>query len=291
MDMDSYVDRNVFVNQNEKKSCKNGIWKFLNICSVLLALISFFTTSQGLKKYFFQDNEIFAYIGSIAIQGFLMGMNLRLAKYIGKKSPAAVWGAFGLYAVTVFFSAGFSYVYVSNSIYEKTRILDANTELSSTYEKEKGNLEILTDQALAGVSERLFEDLRAYADGEGVGKNAEKSSSLNVDIDWDKYEGLLADEPMMVSAIKELRSSDESGELGNMDDVKNVLNERKKTFELQIESVNDEVEKKRSEIVEKRLDKQSWIRQRYNYKADSAGHEACTEEIGKIDAEISILED
>ncbi len=49
---------------------------------VLLSLVSFFTTANGMKRYIFAENSVISYAASAAIQGILLALSMNLPGYL-----------------------------------------------------------------------------------------------------------------------------------------------------------------------------------------------------------------
>lgn len=95
-----------------KNNIPKTIKKYLSLAAAGLSLVSFYTTAQGLHEFVF--HEIWqAYLISAAIQITLFVLNLKLIHYIKQNRfiAIAVW----LFALSA--SVTFSYVYISNEIY------------------------------------------------------------------------------------------------------------------------------------------------------------------------------
>ncbi len=91
----------------------NLVRKNLSVAATGLALVSWYTTANGLHDFVF-NNWWQAAIISGAIQITLFVLNLKLAAYISKNK----WGVLPLWAICLFASSTFSYVYISSAIYK-----------------------------------------------------------------------------------------------------------------------------------------------------------------------------
>ena len=56
--------------------------QLLQIAVVLLAVVSFFTTANGMSQYIFSGNKAIAYAASAAVQGVLLSLNMNLPGYL-----------------------------------------------------------------------------------------------------------------------------------------------------------------------------------------------------------------
>lgn len=82
---------------NRIKKKETEFWNFINICSVFLAFISLYTTAEGMNRFFFREDRIHGYLISLAVQGILLSLNLRLPRYLMGKALPAKACAIGLY--------------------------------------------------------------------------------------------------------------------------------------------------------------------------------------------------
>ena len=141
-------------------SDREGV-KIVKVAAFCLAIVSWFATADGLYSYVFTENYTEALLISFGIQSILFVFNLKLPAYfsmIGDKAPDNEKThrnyMFGkrkgedkntyrwvfrqkiialLYVILIFASSWFSFVYISDFAYSKTRYIDANVELENTY--------------------------------------------------------------------------------------------------------------------------------------------------------------
>lgn len=141
-------------------SQKEGI-KIVRVAAFCFAIISWIATSQGLYEYVFVNYYWQALMISFGIQSILFVFNLKLPEYfnrIGKRTPDNLrehrryyfgkrkgnekktlkWTSLqklivGFYAVVLFSSSFFSFVYIANLTYQDTQYLDANIVLDRIY--------------------------------------------------------------------------------------------------------------------------------------------------------------
>lgn len=137
--------------QNGKRKIninKEGI-RIVKVAAFCFAIISFIATAQGLSTYVF-DYAWQAYLVSFGIQSILFVFNLKLPFYFKKignlvpddkkrrKNNSYKWTAMQniiafFYAMVVFSSSWFSYVFIVNSVYADTQYIDSNVVLDSAY--------------------------------------------------------------------------------------------------------------------------------------------------------------
>jgi len=117
----------------------------LQTAVIFLAIVSFFTTANGMREYIFQKNGAIAYTASAAIQGILLALSMNLPGYLrgiwGKKWKAAfrvfmIVMAFLLTLVALFCSSWFSYVYIAEVIHKDSWGTDSELLVQQTYRAE-----------------------------------------------------------------------------------------------------------------------------------------------------------
>lgn len=138
-----------------------GHTNLLRIGVILLAVVSFFTTANGMRKYIFnnEENGLVAYAASAAIQSILLALSMNLPGYLcgiwanavqeekGKfhwlKEPVRFLGkvilsliVFLLTIVAIFCSSWFSYVYIAETIHQTSWEADSELLVQQTYRSE-----------------------------------------------------------------------------------------------------------------------------------------------------------
>lgn len=143
----------------------------LQIAVVLLAVVSFFTTANGMSSYIFSGNAVIAYAASGAIQGILLALSMNLPEYIRsiwERKPSKTQqgeqpspqsgtncsdgkrkGTFGkvvlvfctlvLTVVAIFCSSWFSYVYIAEVIHKDSWGVDSELLVQQNYRSELYN--------------------------------------------------------------------------------------------------------------------------------------------------------
>lgn len=140
--------------QSEKKDKNTELRKMLSTAAISVALISWFTTANGLHAYVFKHIWQ-AYVMSAALQGALFSLSIRgvelffdFAQKWKKISLVFVW------MCLLFTSSIFSYVYISRDVYTDTLLREDAQRIFSTYCLEK-NFELLdeSDKLLNGIDD------------------------------------------------------------------------------------------------------------------------------------------
>lgn len=114
----------------------------LQTAVIFLAVVSFFTTANGMKEYIFRENGVIAYTASAAIQGILLALSMNLPGYLRgiwtKEWNVAVryfmvFMALLLTGVAVFCSSWFSYIYIAEVIHKDSWETDSELLVQQTY--------------------------------------------------------------------------------------------------------------------------------------------------------------
>lgn len=131
----------------------------LRIGVVFLAIVSFFTTANGMKKYIFVNDGVVAYSASAAIQGILLALSMNLPGYLKEmwsqtgQKPEGVFDyikigvgfipkcllsvcVIFLTLVTIFCSTWFSYVFIADTIHKDSWGTDSELLVQQTYRTE-----------------------------------------------------------------------------------------------------------------------------------------------------------
>ena len=113
--------------KREKQIQEGNNTYLLQAAVIFLAVVSFFTTANGMKEYIFRENGAIAYTASTAIQGILLALSMNLPGYLRgiwmRKWNVAVrcfmiLMALLLTGVAIFCSSWFSYIYIAEVIHK-----------------------------------------------------------------------------------------------------------------------------------------------------------------------------
>lgn len=256
-------------------------WNFVNVCAVFLAFISLYTTAEGMNRFFFRNDRIHGYLISLAVQGILLSLNLRLPRYLKGKTLPAKCCAIGLYLFTVLWSSGFSYIFMSNVIYEDTWMKDAQIEISSLYQKEKQELAGQAGNAMETAMGKVLADVTAFK--ARAARNDTTVSSAETAIDYESCLSLFAEDAQMLQIIYEFREGkDASGKM-------QVVSERERALSEELKEITEDAgqtEKRLSELDEQRT---ALIDRRARVPAGSDAHNSYSESIDEKTAAIEEL--
>lgn len=161
------------MNKAVREGGKTGDTHLLQIAVVLLAVVSFFTTANGMSEYIFSGNKAIAYAASAAIQGILLALSMNLPEYLrgiwekgssrretdgpedgGLKNPdrtgtarvkrnritlgkiALVFFTILLTCTAIFCSSWFSYIYIAEVIHDSSWGSDSELLVQQSYRSE-----------------------------------------------------------------------------------------------------------------------------------------------------------
>ena len=120
---------------NQGSAQKGGVY-ILRIATVLLAIVSWWATAQGMKNYVFSTNWQ-SYLASLAIQSILLGLNFYLPTFWRYTSSGLTKLGIALLSFIVLIcSSWFSYVYIVQRAYDESWNSTSQLLVQSTYRQE-----------------------------------------------------------------------------------------------------------------------------------------------------------
>lgn len=153
----------------EKKTVKYKsvvIRNLLISATLTTALVSWFTTAQGLEMYIFKGNIIFAGLISAAVQGVLYALSISGLSLMHSKKIKGLGGRVALIVLWIFLlttSISFSYVYISKTAYPDTVMRnDAEMSLNLYVQNESEDILTETDYLEKQYSEQMHEYIRQF---------------------------------------------------------------------------------------------------------------------------------
>lgn len=120
---------------NSDREQQQGVVNLLRICTVALAMVSFWATAQGMSEYVFSEKWQ-AYMASFAVQGILLGLNFFLPFFLGTQKLFQKMILISLTLVALFCSSWFSYLYIVNQTYEESWEVESHLLIQDTYRQE-----------------------------------------------------------------------------------------------------------------------------------------------------------
>lgn len=145
------------------------ILTLLRLATVLLAIVSWWSTAQGMQNYVFSQTWQ-ANLASFAIQSILLGLNFYLPTFWrwihslrGKTCVLALSG------VVLFCSSWFSYVFIVGTVYEKSWQTESYLLVQPVYRNELYKTDEFVQIGSAALRETLSDEVAAlYAAGKTV---------------------------------------------------------------------------------------------------------------------------
>jgi len=192
---------------------QSGDTHLLQIAVVLLAVVSFFTTANGMSEYIFSGNKAIAYAASAAIQGILLALSMNLPEYLrgiwekdsskpntGKPSAddsgtegnkrskvtpgkiVLVFFTLVLTLVAIFCSSWFSYIYIAEVIHKDSWGTDSELLVQQNYRSELYDAQEYARTYRIYLEQTIGEEILV------IERQAEKLQDNMVDfgLDWDE---------------------------------------------------------------------------------------------------------
>ena len=272
---------------NRIKKKETEFWNFINICSVFLAFISLYTTAEGLNRFFFREDRIHGYLISLAVQGILLSLNLRLPRYLMGKALPAKACAIGLYVFTVLWSSGFSYIFMSNVIYQDTWMKDAQIEMTGLYQEGKQKLTVQAGEAMEKAVGEVLGDVTAFKSR--AVQNDGTVLTAGTSVEYQNYLPLFAEDPRMLQAIYALQEGKSAS--GEVSVILDTLKEKEETLTGELEAVTQKLEETDSKLSQLDQQRTELIDKRTKVAAGSDAHSSYTDSINEKTESIRSLKD
>lgn len=266
------------MNRTDRPDYRSGekdFWNFVNVCSVFLAFISLYTTAEGMNHFFFKNDRAHGYLISLAIQGILLSLNLRLPKYLAGKAMPAKCCAAGLYLFTVLWSSGFSYIFMSNVIYEDTWMKDAQIEMSGLYQKGRQELALRAGEAMRTAVNNVLGDVTVFK-ARAVQNDAADSVQIPADR-YEEYASLFAEDVQMQQIIGRMKAGENAS--GEIAAASIVLTDRESALLEQKEIISEELAQTQERLTGIDAQRTALITQRARVAAGSDAHNSYTASI------------
>lgn len=228
---------------------KQGVINLLRICTVCLAVVSFWATAQGMKNYVFIEGWQ-AYAASLAIQGLLLGLNFYLPLFL--KDAKEWWKKSILITLTIivlFCSSWFSYVYIAGKVYERSWVVESQLLIQDAYRQELYNGSEYIGEYKEYLKESLEEQIFAiYSRAKKIEDSDAQSGEENEEINWETERNQYAPEDFeakdsMDDSIDAMEKALEDGaSLEQRRQASEVIERTKTVIDEQIELLNERIE-------------------------------------------------
>lgn len=271
-------------------------WDVPRISWGIFAVLSFITTALGMSETFFDGDWLGGLSISFGIQLLLLWMNRKMTMlFVQVRQKVLKMLIVLVYAVTVFWSAGFSYVYISDHVYRSVFMRDDQDKLVESYQRGMVTLKDLAERDLYDMLRMITEDVAELQ----VGTTSTETIQME-----NGAEAIEALKKAFVQDVEMLQIID--GAKKAMEGESFILTEdRMEMLEDTITEDNAEVKDKDREIREKEEKYIEWdekaeqaAKERYKYKKGTAMDQfleervaAYTAEADKCRADIGILEE
>lgn len=173
---------------HESSAQKGGIY-ILRIATVLLAVVSWWATAQGMANYVF-STQWQAYLASMAIQAILLGLNFYLPTFWRyTTSDVSKWGLGILSFIVLICSSWFSYVYIVEHAYQESWDTSSQLLVQSTYREQLYDAMEYTEEYNDTLRDILGDQITTlYSQAKGIERSDSQSiESLDLTQDRTNY--------------------------------------------------------------------------------------------------------
>lgn len=239
---------------HEGSAQKGGIY-ILRIATVLLAIVSWWATAQGMANYVF-EKEWQAYLASMAIQSILLGLNFYLPTFWRYTASGISKLGLGILSVIVLFcSSWFSYVYIVEKTYQESWNTYSRLLVQSIYREELYGAMDYTEEYEDILRDSLGTQIR---DLYSQAKDIELSSSQTIaplDLTQDRTDYAentdFAAQREIISAIQAVENAlAESASASDRETAANQLYELQTQVDAQIATLNNTIEQTRASVTD-----------------------------------------
>lgn len=183
----------------------NNNTHLLRVGVIFLAIVSFFTTANGMKEYIFTNHGGIAYAASAAIQSILLALSMNLPGYLRgiweKKWRGVIRVGLCVISillsfVTMFISSWFSYVYIADIVHQDSWGAESELLVQQTYRSELYDARDYAHVYRVFLEENMGEKILLLE--EQAGKLF--SSGVDFTMDWDAERSAYVDNNGIVAA-------------------------------------------------------------------------------------------
>lgn len=168
--------------ENTNHTNINFEWNFPKVSFGIFAIVSAITTSSGMNETFFDGDLMTGIAIAVSIQILLIWMNNKMASIFAclpSKKPRLF--LILMYIFTVFWSTGFSFVYICNHIYTSVYMRDDQEELVETYQKNMIALDNYANSEFDNTLDTLIDDISSLQTGTNTANKATETSNPTYD--------------------------------------------------------------------------------------------------------------
>ncbi len=229
--------------QNRKK-----IWKAPQLSICIFALISAFTTGQGMTETFFEGNYICGIAISLGIQLLLVWLGWKSAKLFSYGDNIAKILLIIAYAFTILWSAGFSFVYVCNHVYSSFHMRDDQSVLTDTYRQNISNLKNWSEEDF----EKSLQDITKHIGilQQSASEISSNDGTQNVTLDLNKLKKYYKDNADISSVISGYENIVSGKTISDVSKLSQIINNELTNTRKQIKKIEKNINKENKKLNE-----------------------------------------
>lgn len=170
---------------HESSAQKGGVY-ILRIATILLAIVSWWATAQGMTNYVFATKWQ-AYLASLAVQSILLGLNFYLPTFWRyTMSKASKYGLGILSVIVLLCSSWFSYVFIAEHSFQESWGTISRLLVQSSYREELYGALDYTEEYDEVLRDILGDQVSAlYSQAKGV-ERGESQTTAPIDLSQDR---------------------------------------------------------------------------------------------------------
>lgn len=263
----------------EKK--KDYEWKVPRTSWGIFAIISAITTSLGMCETFFDGNYLVGIFIGIAIQILLIWMNKKIAKMYSELSTKMLRRLLiAMYMATVLWSAGFSFVYISNHVYSSVFMRDDQELLTEAYQNHIASLKKLAEEDFTQVLDMMIGEISQLQSGFTEDSETETTETMEFP-DFDVLEQWFAQDAKMLQIICKGRDLEQGKPVGDTENLLVVMANKISEMEREKQDIEVKRNKVEGEINDAKENILNWSIEKYRIRAGTTQDK----ELGKLIAE------
>lgn len=224
----------------------------MRIATVLLAIVSWWATAQGMAECVFAD-QWQANLASLAVQSILLGLNFYFPVFIRRsKNILAKIILSVLVLVVLSCSSWFSYVFIVGKTYERSWDTDSQLLVQSTYRAELYDASDYADEYTETLRDDLTGQIAGLYEQASVleAQNIQITDNLNLEQDRSEYANNddFAAQSIIASAITSMEQAlQENASAGDREQASTILSELESQANSQIEQLDVDIQTARTD--------------------------------------------
>lgn len=257
---------------------KDYEWKVPRISWGIFAIISAITTSLGMCETFFDGNYLAGVFSAIAIQLLLIWMNKKIPKMYSELSAKILRRLLiAMYMVTVLWSTGFSFVYISNHVYSSVFMRDDQELLTKAYQNHIASLKELAEEDFTQALDTVIGEISQLQSGFAEDGRTEAAKTMKFP-DFDVLEQWFAQDAEMLQIIGKGRELEQGKTVGGTENLLAVMADKISGMEQEKQDIEARRNKVQGEINDAKDNILNWSMEKYRIRAGTTQDE----ELGKL---------